>query len=297
MALYKIKNDEINQVKVSRFSYEKELQNLCENNLETLFQVKFISSEFAFADEYAGRLDTIGLDFDGNPVIIEYKLDQSPSVLSQSLCYMDWLVNHKGDFEKEAHKKLGNSIDINWDKPKMIIVAQEYNKYDKFAVNRIPYDIYLYKYIKYETGEFYMENINTQDCKKYYFRGDNTAENNVIVSYDKEYYFKKSNCVPVVRELYEAIDEEVLKISESIERRFTKIYTGYRTTRNFLEVQVQKNALQLYVLPADYNDERKIIEDVPETYKYVTNKRFLVSNINDIQYALQLIKTSYEATL
>ena len=144
MALFKISDNKITKVEIKQFSSERELQRLCENNLEELFQVKFVATEFPFADEYSGRLDTIGVDFEGNPVIFEYKLDKNQAFLSQALFYMDWLVNHKGDFEIAAKNKLGTDIKLKWDNPKMILIAQDYNKYDKYAVNQIEYDIYLY---------------------------------------------------------------------------------------------------------------------------------------------------------
>ena len=136
MALFKINEDNnIKKLEIKQFNNERELQRICEKNLEELFQVRFIDTEFKFGDEYSGRLDTIGIDYEGNPVIIEYKLDKNSAVLSQALFYMDWLVNHRGDFEVIAKNKLGNNIKIKWDNPKMILVAQDFNKYDKYAVN------------------------------------------------------------------------------------------------------------------------------------------------------------------
>ena len=187
MALFKIdENNKIKKMEINQFMNERELQRLCERNLEELFQVRFIDTEFKFGDNYNGRLDTIGIDYDGNPVIIEYKLDKNQAVLSQSLFYMDWLVNHRGDFEVAAKNKLGNELKIVWDNPKMIIVAQDYNKYDKYAVNQIGYDIYLYKYIYYKTGELYLENINVQENKKYYVQSHTNDKEPVSNKYQRK---------------------------------------------------------------------------------------------------------------
>ena len=45
-------------------------------------------------------MDTLAIDRNNRPVIIEYKADKSSTVLLQGLFYMDWLVENKAEFEK-----------------------------------------------------------------------------------------------------------------------------------------------------------------------------------------------------
>ena len=47
------------QVSSSAFKLEKEIQNLIENNLDTLFGLKFVRSEVAIK---GFRIDTLGFD-------------------------------------------------------------------------------------------------------------------------------------------------------------------------------------------------------------------------------------------
>jgi len=299
MALYKIDNNKIKKVEIAKFKNEKELQALCEKNLEELFQVRFIDTEFPFADEYSGRLDTIGLDFEGNPVIIEYKLDTNSAIISQVLFYMDWLVNHHGDFELAARNKLGNDIKINWDNPKMILVAQDYNKYDKYAVNQIQYDVYLYKYIYYGSKEIYLENINVKENKKYSIGNQQkTTENPNKYErklYEIEHHIDKAN--DNVKSLYNELDESISAISDQIERRIVKMYIGYRTTRNFAEIHIYKNFMQVLLIDMKYDDPKNLVEKVPDTFHWSLNQRINIYNEEDLNYAMNIIKQSYDATL
>ena len=300
MALFKVSENKITQEEIKQFNNERELQRLCESNLEELFQVKFIATEFPFADEYTGRLDTIGLDFDGNPVIIEYKFDKNQAVLSQALFYMDWLVNHKGDFELAAKNKLGLNTQIKWDNPKMILVAQDYNKYDKYAVNQIGYDIYLYKYIYYKSGSLYLENINVQDNKKYHLR-DNTNSHNeseekyIRKEYEFDYHLSKGN--DEVQSLLKELHEKIIGISDQIEIRYPGLYIAYRTTRNFAEVHILKNKITVYVLKANYEDPENKLEKVPESYQWTVDQRIDITNKKELDYAYNIICKSYESTL
>ena len=299
MALYKINDNKVKQVEIKNFKNEKELQTLCEKNLEEFFQVRFIATEFPFADEYSGRLDTIGLDYEGNPVIIEYKLDTNSAIISQVLFYMDWLVNHHGDFEIAAKKTLGNNIKINWDNPKMILVAQDYNKYDKYAVNQIQYDVYLYKYIYYKSNEIYLENINVQDNKKYSITNKINKTTNKTKyerkEYDIDFHLNKSS--EDIKELYKELDEKILDISDQIEKRILKMCIGYRTTKNFVEIHIYKNFMQILLTDIEYNDPKHLIEKVPDSFRWSLNKRMNISNREDLEYAINLIKQSYNSTL
>ena len=299
MALFRIKENKIVKEEIKEFNNERELQRLCENNLEELFGVLFVDTEFPFADEYSGRPDTIALDFEGNPVIIEYKFDKNQAVLSQVLFYMDWLVNHKGDFEIKARNRLGNDINIKWDNPKAIIVARDYNKYDKYAINQIGYDIYLYKYIYYKSEELYLENINFNSNKKIISNNDKKIKINdekyIRKEYDFEYHLNKGN--DNIKSLLKELNEQILGISDVIEVRYPALYIAYRTTRNFAEIHVYKNKLVLYILKANYNDLEHKLEKVPDTYKWSVDQRMDICNEHDLNYALDIIIKSYETTL
>lgn len=300
MALFKMNGNKLNKLSIKSFQREKDLQKLCESNLDELFQVRFVATEFPFGDEYSGRLDTIGIDYEGNPVIIEYKLDKNSAVLSQCLFYMDWLVNHKGDFEVAVKEKLGKEIKITWGNPKMILVAQDYNKYDKYAVNQINYDIYLYKYTFYTTGELYLENINVQENKKY-FIPKNEQKENESNKYERKIYSIEhhlENCNEKVKELYHELNEKIIEISDQIEVRYSKYYISYRTTKNFAEIYFKKNFLQVYVTKSEnYNDPANKLEKVPESYRWSLGNRMDINNSSDIDYIINIIIQSYESTL
>lgn len=301
MALFKIDNSKkLKQINYKEFKLEADIHEICEKNLEELFQVKFLAHKFNFADEYSGEMDTLGIDYDGNPVIIEYKLDKNRGVLSQVLFYMDWLVNHKGDFEIKAKQVLGEQLKIKWDNPKMIVVAKEFDRYDKYAVNQIKYDIYLYKYMYYENDELYLENINAAENKKYYVNNSSldtstTSEKYVRKEYDFNYHLEKGN--DDVQSLLNELNEEILNISDQIEVRYPQLYIAYRTTRNFAEVHINKNNIIVYLMTIDYDDPENKIENVPESYQWVLNKKIYIRNEEDLKYAMRLIMKSYESTL
>ena len=77
---------------------EKSLQTLIEKNLETMFGIRFLKTEYRTGKLHGGRIDTLGLDEDGCPVILEYKRALNENVINQGLFYLDWLLDHKAEF-------------------------------------------------------------------------------------------------------------------------------------------------------------------------------------------------------
>ena len=111
------------------FKLEKELQNLIEDNLEVVFNCRFIASEFSTGNEHSGRIDSLGLSEDNNPVILEYKKVESSELVNQSLYYLSWIKDHKGDFQIAVNNKLGKNIEIDWSDVRVICIAPGYKKY------------------------------------------------------------------------------------------------------------------------------------------------------------------------
>jgi hypothetical protein len=166
MPLYQIKQQNVNQIKPSSFKSERELQKLFEANLEILLGVRFVASEFTTGDRQRGRIDSLGIDQDGTPVIVEYKKTGKDNVINQGLFYLDWLVDHKGDFTLVAQEKLGNDIEIDWSSPRLILVAESFSEYDKYAVNRIGANIQLWTYRRYGNDFLFLESIFATTSQK-----------------------------------------------------------------------------------------------------------------------------------
>ena len=86
MPLFAIgKNNSVEPVEQTNFAVERDLQRLVEKNLGSVFQCRFVATEFPTGVQHGGRIDTLALSEDGNPVIIEYKKVASSELVVQSL--------------------------------------------------------------------------------------------------------------------------------------------------------------------------------------------------------------------
>src|SRR5688500_2544989 len=135
----------------SSVAVERSIQILIENHLNTFLGVRFLQAEYATGKTHGGRIDTLGIDENGCPVIVEYKRSLNENVINQGLFYLDWLMDHKAEFELLVQRKLGpeTAAEIEWSTPRLLCIAGEFTKYDAYAVQQIPRSIELIRYRKY----------------------------------------------------------------------------------------------------------------------------------------------------
>lgn len=128
---------------------EKSVQTLFETNLEALLGVRFLASEYTTTN--GGRIDTLGLDRDGLPVILEYKRTLNENVINQGLFYLNWLMDHRKDFQWLVLEKLGkaDAERVDWSAPRLICIAGDFSKYDDDAVRQIERNIELIRYRRF----------------------------------------------------------------------------------------------------------------------------------------------------
>lgn len=97
MPLFSIKGDTLERVKEVPFKSErKDIQRITELSLKEVFGYEFVKSELVLGSL---RIDTLAFDNENKSfVIIEYKIDQSFTVVDQGYAYLALLLNNKAEF-------------------------------------------------------------------------------------------------------------------------------------------------------------------------------------------------------
>jgi RecB family endonuclease NucS len=67
----------------STVALEVELQRRIEAGLEQMLGVRFLASEYPTGPWHRGRIDTLGLDENGSPVVIEFKKGSDSDLLTE----------------------------------------------------------------------------------------------------------------------------------------------------------------------------------------------------------------------
>ena len=159
MPLFEIKQQSLKLIERKNFDLEKQLQTLIEKNMAAVFNCRFVASEFSTGKSHAGRIDTLALSEENNPVIIEYKKTESSELITQSLFYLQWIHDHRGDFQVAVQNAIGNDVQVDWSDVRVICIAPGYKKFDIHAVQTMGANIELWQYRLFENGAFYLEEV------------------------------------------------------------------------------------------------------------------------------------------
>ena len=137
------------------FPYERGLQGYFEKYLRTLTGVDFLASEYSTGQRHGRRIDTLGIDGAGRPVVIEYKRRQDENVINQGLDYLAWLEDHRAEFRELVREKLGDGRveKIDFGTPRLLCIAGEFLRQDRIAAQNSRRRVDLLRYRRY--GEAY----------------------------------------------------------------------------------------------------------------------------------------------
>jgi predicted transport protein len=307
MPLFHIDKNKLSSSKLINFTKEKELQSLIENNLEVVFNCKFIETEFPTGSEHAGRIDTLALSEDNNPVIIEYKKSASSELVNQSLYYLSWIKDHKGDFQVAVNKKLGKNVEIDWDDIRVICIAPEYKKFDLHAVRMMGANIELWQYKYYNTNTLYLEEIFKKSTALLSSEIDMKGKNPIMVQAGKKaaltrqtgsYTFEEhlEICDDKFKKLLQDLRDFILSIDEAVEEAPKKFYIAYKVSQNFVCVEVKKSKMILFlkINPKEINIPQNG-RDVSNIGHYGTGDLELsINNLDEMEKSKEYIKSAFE---
>ncbi len=251
--LFALVADGAKELSGSAAKLERDLQTQVEDNMEVLLGVRFLKTEHSTGNTHKGRIDSLGLDENNCPVIIEYKRDQSSTVINQGLFYLDWLQKNQGDFKWLVMEKLGKDIadEIEWDGARLVCMASDFPKYDLHAVEQINANIELIRYRYFGSELLLLELVNSQTAstqitkvpasKSQVESAAVKVETNSLEGRDtrKDYHEnRKQHASPEHLALYEQVCEFALSLGDEVQRKELKFYTALKVIRNFLSVQV-----------------------------------------------------------
>ncbi|MCA9839260.1 MAG: DUF91 domain-containing protein [Trueperaceae bacterium] len=233
---------------------EKELQTLIEEHMDVFLGVRFLASEYKTGERHRGRIDSLGLDENYSPVIVEYKRSSNDNVINQGLFYLDWLLDHKADFELLVQRKLGvaEAEQVDWSAPRVLCIAEDFSRYDSYAVEQMNRNIELIRYKLFGAELVLLELINAGSSSERVSvsrtkKQTDAPEPKELDASSLDERFQTS--APELRLLFDELQAFVFSLGEDVQEKLLKYYIAYRRLRNFLTVVIQPafSGLKLYI--------------------------------------------------
>ena len=302
MPLFSISKKVLSTVDQTNFSAEKDLQSLIEKNLQTVFGCRFVASEFPTGATHAGRIDTLALSEDNNPVIVEYKKVESSDLINQSLFYLSWIRDHIGDFTIAAQKELGADVVVDSSDVRVICLAPNYKKYDLHAVQVMGANLELWTYRLFKNDSLYLEEVFQKSVAtaaspsgKPLTVGQKAAQSRKTGSYTIEQHFKGKPAR--MQNLARSVQEFLLGLDSSIEEVPKKYYVAYKISQNIACMEIQKQRVLLYVKldPKKVKAPKRIARDVTDIGHYGTGALELSVRLpQDLWVVNPLLEQAYQ---
>ncbi|CAL9366304.1 hypothetical protein SUDANB105_00769 [Streptomyces sp. enrichment culture] len=220
---------------------EADVQGLVEAQMETLLGVRFLASEYSTGPVHGGRIDSLGLDENGSPVVVEYKRGVDAGVINQGLFYLSWLVDHRAEFEYLVRDRLGATAasQVLWSGPRLICIAGDFTRYDVHAVREHRRSIDLVRYRLFGSDLLGLETVASVS-------GGTLASRRAL----QQVVTRVAAGVQGVSmvELASAVDEALLGLGDGVNRVERKTYRAYQRLRNFACVcPPQRSKLLVYL--------------------------------------------------
>ncbi|MEW9537559.1 DUF91 domain-containing protein [Agrobacterium radiobacter] len=290
---------------------EKSLQKLFEANLEALLGIRFLASEHSTGAVHGGRIDTLGVDEDNSPVIIEYKRSVNENVINQGLFYLDWLLDHRKEFQWLVMERLGPDVAkaVDWTAPRLLCIAGDFTRYDEHAVKQIARNIELIRYRKFGDDLLMIELVHAPKSARTIVPVAGKAATTDTTPKDESdesdpYWrnrmaYRLSQSSTELRDIYDAVQQFVLGLGDDVQVKELQQYTGFKRFKNFVCLQIYPQArcvvAYLKLDPSTVELEEAFSRDVKNIGHHGTGDLELsLKSMTDFEKAQPLFRRAYE---
>ncbi len=305
MIFRKGQDNKLTPVKNIGFKLEKDIQTLVENNMDVLFGLRFLETEFTIADF---RFDSVAFDDETNSfVIIEDKNVENKGLVDQGYAYLKTALDRKADLVLLYNRKTGQSKqidDFEWDQISVIFVSPKFSRYQTEAVNFQGMPFRLYRISQYKDGIIDLEEIKERKVKEDPLSlgtGDSdikTVAREVKV-YTEDHNLEKAD--EETKELYQKLKDKASDI-DTFDIVPRKLYIAYKINNtNVFDVQVEKRSLAVFLnlksgeLDGQFDDSKLSVKNVSKTGHWGNGDyKAIVQSEDQLDYLIPLIRLSYK---
>jgi len=290
--IFKIQGGIVNEIEGKSVVLEKSLQNLIEQNLEEILGIRFLATEYTTGKTHGGRIDSLGIDENGCPVIIEYKRTMNENVINQGLFYLDWLMDHQAEFKLLVLEKLGEKEEIDWSAPRLLCIAGEFTKYDEHAVQQINRNIDLIRYRKFGEDLLLLDLVNASSAQISTKNGNKEVKtvSDHLTQADK---YQKNR--------FETLKDLLIGLGDDVQMKTLKHYFAFKRIKNFacVEIHTQTKQILVYVKvdPDSITLEKGFTRDMKNIWHFGSGDlEITISSDADLEKANDLLIKSYEVS-
>jgi len=297
MAIYLLKDKNLQEIHEQPFKLEREIQEIFEANLTEVMGLRLVRSEFTIKNK---RIDTLAYDEQSKAfIIIEYKRDKNISVVDQGFTYLGLMLENKADFVLEHQAQLGSRLrltDVDWSQTRVVFVSPSFTDNQIQATNFKDIAIELWEVRRYANGIVAINPV--KKSKSATSIKPITQQNTELKAIADEIRVyteddHRNNTSEEIFELYEKFRDAILNLADDIEIKPQKFYVAFKKDGNIACLEMQKKKMKIYIgaKTGTLDDPKRLAKDVSNVGHYGTGDyEVQVTNDNDLEYIMSLIK-------
>ena len=248
--LYDLKNQ-----KVIKQVNALDVKNIISQCAKDILHIDIIAKDYVLDENSNDAISYLGLDENLRVVIIEYRYGKFTSITKKGLYYIDYIKEHISRFKmlfNDYEKGLGDKVDYN---ARLVVLCDDANAYDHYAIKMLPYTIELIQL------HFYEDNIAFE--KVYQSRNIDHRSISLNMKQYKNY------------DLYKYISDYLLSLGDEVIEEGCANYLIYRKIKTFAYLIIQD----------------KITLNINNNGKY---QSFIINDANDFEKIIPLVEDCYD---
>ena len=309
--LFKLESDRVRELAGAAMQVEKSLQVVFEANLEGLLGVRYLASEHSTGPAHGGGIDTLGIDEDNCPVIIEYKRAVNENVINQGLFYLDWLLDHRKEFQWLVMERLGAEAakTVDFSAPRLLCIAGDFTRYDQHAVKQIARNIELIRYRRFDENLLMLELVHAPKQARVtaVVPASGSPATNPTTSSDVDPYhnstmaYRLGQAGPELRDLHDSVRDFLIGLGDDVQSKELKFYTAFKRIKNFVCLEVYPKAKVVFTFlrldPASVSLEEGFSRDMTNVGHYGSGDlQLAIRSMADFEKAQPLFRRAYEGS-
>lgn len=231
--------DGARELEATPFHRERDLQRFIEFHLGDLFGIEFLDTEHSTGPHDKQRIDSLGIDARGRPVVIEYKLRSDKNIINQGLGYLDWLEKHPESIELLAIKKLGpeKAQRVDLKHPRLLCIAGAFTRNDIVTAENCRASVELVRYCRYGDTSLLLEWVHGGRVARKAERKEKTTRSNGespdVPDFSKYKYWEHLKDNSELHSLFEALREYAISLGDDVRVYPTKHDIGFARRKRF----------------------------------------------------------------
>lgn len=293
-------------------SLERHLHTLMEQHMECFLGVRFLAHEYETGTVHGGRIDSLGLDENNCPVIIEYKRHTNQNVINQGLYYLDWLLDHRAEFKLLVLERYGRELagNIEWSNTRVLCIAGDFTKFDEHAVAQIGRNIELIRYKYFSDDLLMLEWVNPAGrpaaAPRIPAATLAAAVEAAVESAGDDNEHNAGNAASSAltaampagqQQLYDELRDFIFSLGDDVNVRELQLYVAFTRLKNFACVRPMKGWFKVWLRldPDSVTLEEDFSRDVRAVGHWGTGDLELsLRTLDDLDKARPLIERAYQ---